>query len=97
MITRTFISYNCTVSLVDKATKEVLTDNISIPMASFNKNDPEKSAKKFVPMGKLLLSVDSIEKVEDLRGITEEDFLAHSVPVTRPASQTKKSDDTVNA
>lgn len=97
MITRTFISYNCTVSLIDKATKEVFTDTIAVPMASFNKKDPEKSVKKLVPIGKLLLSVDSIEKVEDLRGITEEDFLAHSVAVTRPASQTKKSDTTENA
>lgn len=97
MITRTFISYNCTATLVDKITKEITTDVISIPMASFNKKDPEKSVKKLIPADKVLLSVDSIETVEDLRGITEEDFLTHSVPVTRPASQQKKTDDTVNA
>lgn len=97
MITRTFISYDCTATLVDKVTKEITSETITVPMGAFNKEKPEKSVAKRIPANKILLSVDSVDKVEDLRGITEEDFLAHSVAVTRPASQQKKTDDTVNA
>ena len=96
MITRTFITYKVTATLVDKSTKEIVQDTITIPASSFNKKDAEKSTKKFVPNGKLLLTVDNVEVIEALRGITEQDFLDHSVPVTRPVSQQKKSTD-VNA
>lgn len=97
MITRTFITYDCTATVIDKTTHEVSQDIFSIPMASFNKKDPAKSVAKVIPADKILVSVDSIDKAESLMGITEEDFLAHAVSVTRPASQTKKSDETVNA
>ena len=97
MITRTFISYNCTVKVVDKTTAEVSDVSVLVPMASFNAKKPEKSISKMLNNNQVLVSVVSIDKLEDLRGITEEDFLAHSVAVTRPASQQKKTDDTVNA
>lgn len=97
MITRTFITYKVTATLVDKSTKEIAQDTITIPASSFNKKDAEKSVKKFVPAGKLLITVDNYETIEELRGITEELFLANSTIVTRPASQQKKSDATVNA
>ena len=97
MITRTFITYKVTATLVDKSTKEIAQDAITIPASSFNKKDAEKSVKKYLPDGKLLLTVDNVETIEELRGITEELFLANSTIVTRPASQQKKSDATVNA
>ena len=97
MITRTFITYKVTATLVDKSTKEIAQDTITIPASSFNKKNAEKSTKKFVPDGKLLLTVDNVEVIEELRGITEECFLANSSIVTRPASQQKKSTETVNA
>lgn len=97
MITRTFITYKVTATLVDKTTKEITQDSITIPASSFNKKKVEKSVNKYVPDGKLLLGVDSVETIEELRGIEDDVFLANSTIVTRPASQQKKSDVTVNA
>lgn len=87
MITRTFISYKVTATVVDKQTHDVKQEIVTIPMSSFNKKKKNETVAKNLPENAVLVSIDSIEEVKDLRGITEECFLANSVPVTRPASQ----------
>lgn len=91
MITRTFITYELSCSVFDKTTKQVSDQTITVPMSKYNTKNPEKSAAKILDDDtKVVLSVNNTSKVETLLGITEEDFLAHSTPVTRPASQQKK-------
>lgn len=91
MITRTFITYFLSCSVFEKTTKEVSDQTIAVPLSKYNAKNPEKSAAKILnDDSRVVLSVNSINKVENLFGITEEDFLAHAVPVTRPASQQKK-------
>lgn len=96
MITRTLVSTAVTVLGVNGISAETSNETVIFPGVI---NDNEKALAKFKKHIEKLdefkdfhpAVVVSMEKREQLLGITVEDFMAHAVPVERPKSQTKEA------
>ena len=95
MITRTLVTTAVTVLGVNGITAETSNETLVFPgvikdndkaLAMFKK----ASGKNGVLQDFHPVVVVSMEKREQLLGITVEDFMAHAVPVERPKSQTKE-------
>ncbi len=95
MITRTLVSTAVTVLGVNGTSAETSNETVIFPGVI---TDNEKALAKFKKHIEKLdefkdfhpAVVVSLEKREQLLGITVEDFMAHAVPVERPKSQTKE-------
>ena len=83
MITRTFTGWNVKFMTI--------SDEGSVRMVSkfYMTSDKEKAIKKATAEMAGIGIFKGAEMVEELRGMSVDDFYAMSVPVTRPASQQK--------
>lgn len=96
MITRTLVSTAVTVLGVNGETAETYNETVVFPGIIKDKEKALAMVKKHLSAKKLFKDyhpavVVSMEKREQLLGITVEDFMAHAVPVERPKSQTKEA------
>lgn len=57
----------------------------------------QEQAQKYVTKQGVIGRVTTVDSVDVIWGISEEDFLKYGHEVTRPASQSKKVDDSDNA
>lgn len=97
MITRTITSTVVTVLGIYEDTAEPTNVTVTLGGVITDKEKAMAKAKKAIAAdenyeGYHPAMVVSMEKKEQLLGITVEDFIAHSVPVERPASQCKKAE-----
>lgn len=95
MITRTLVSTAVTVLGVNGETAETYNETVVFPGVIKDKEKALAMVKKHLSAKELFEDyhpavVVSMEKREQLLGITVEDFMAHAVPVERPKSQTKE-------
>lgn len=96
MITRTLVSTAVTVLGVNGVTAETYNETVVFPGVIKDREKALAMVKKFLSAKELFENyhpavVVSMEKREQLLGITVEDFMAHAVPVERPKSQTKEA------
>lgn len=96
MITRTLVSTAVTVLGVDVGSAETYYKTVVFPGVIKDKEKALAMVKKHLSAEELFEDyhpavVVSMEKREQLLGITVEDFMAHAVPVERPKSQTKEA------
>lgn len=92
-ITRTFITsfvHAVAVTMVDNQPITEELPDIVIP-GKVNDEKAAKAAKKAYPDKNVLLN--GIDYKSELRGMTVEDFLAHSVPMTDTAAEDVESAD----
>lgn len=92
-ITRTFITsivHPVAVTMVDNQPITEKLPDIVIP-GKVNDEKAAKAAKKAYPGKNVLLN--GIDYKSELRGMTVEDFLAHSVPMTDTAAEDVESAD----
>lgn len=96
MITRTLVSTAVTVLGVNEVSAETYYKTVVFPGVIKDKEKALAMVKKHLSADELFEDyhpavVVSMEKREQLLGITVEDFMAHAVPVKRPESQTKEA------
>lgn len=96
MITRTLVSTAVTVLGVNGVSAETSNETIVFPGVIKDNEKALAMFKKAAEKNGVLQDfhpavVVSMEKREQLLGITVEDFMAHAVPVERPASQSKEA------
>lgn len=97
MITRTITSTVVTVLGIYEDTVEPTNVTVTLGGVITDKEKAMVKAKKAIAAdenykGYHPAMVVSMEKKEQLLGITVEDFIAHAVPVERPESQRKKAE-----
>lgn len=94
MVTRTFVSTKVVAMCVDLANpKETFTESFIVPRTYATLDKLEKAVKKAYETEsmKIVAIIDNSE-VEELRGITEDDFIKNSIildPETRKVVETK--------
>ena len=86
MITRTVLGTLITAKVVDKNTDEVKLHTAVVSKVVTEEKDAVKALAKVLPEDLVIINVVSLEKVENLYGMTVADFMAHAVeldPQTR--------------
>ena len=96
MITRTLVSTAVTVLGVNGVSAETHNETVVFPGVIKDKEKALAMVKKHLSAKELFKDyhpavVVSMEKSQQLLGITIEDFMAHAVPVKRSKSQTKEA------
>ena len=96
MITRTLVSTAVTVLGVNGVSAETHNETVVFPGVIKDKEKALAMVKKHLSAKEPFEDyhpavVVSMEKREQLLGITVEDFMAHAVPVERSKSQTKEA------
>ena len=76
MVTRTIVSVEYTVLVVDMATLKAETISVTIPSAdTMTDKARDKAIKESIPTGKTFTAVMDSKKVEELYGMTEVEFM----------------------
>ena len=76
MVTRTIVSVEYTVLVVDMATLKAETIIVTIPSAdTMTDKSRDKAIKESIPSGKTFTAVMDSKKVEELYGMTEVEFM----------------------
>ena len=86
MITRTVLGTLITAKVVNKYTDEVGLHSAVVSKVVAEEKDAAKALAKVLPEEFVIINVVSMEKVENLYGMTVADFMAHAVeldPQTR--------------
>lgn len=78
MVTRTVSYYKASVMIVELASATVVTRDFNIPELIPDKKRLDYLDKKLENTGLKAVQIISLEKVEELYGMTETDFLAHA-------------------
>lgn len=78
-VTRTFQTTKATVIVVDTETNEVATNVVTLPRRYKDTKSLEKACRQAVETGTLkFVTCKSTETVEELRSMTEEEFIRYS-------------------
>ena len=93
-ITRTFadtlVKFTRTALKVENGTPTMFTESLSAQFKG--KMTAEQATEKLNKVNPgCAIIVESCDYIEELRGMLVSDFLKYSIPVKRPASQTKES------
>ena len=93
-ITRTFadtlVKFTRTSLKVENGTPAMFTESLSVQFKG--KITAEQAIEKLTKANQgCVIVVESCDYIEELRGMLVSDFLKYSIPVKRPASQTKES------
>ena len=76
MVTRTIVSVEYSVLVVDMSTLKAETINVTIPSAdTMTDKARDKAIKENIPTGKTFTAVMDSKKVEELYGMTEAEFM----------------------